>query len=127
MTLPEICELVAARLPQRYEHLKLTFYGRECRPNGDHVVIGDDYGTNLCVRLDDGSIFAVDPTGKLPTRFVNSGIEELARFIDVAESFAGTRLDSESLARQMREALAAIDPRAFAETSNWWAVLLETI
>src|SRR5512135_1673625 len=52
MTLAEIRDLAASRLPERYDHLKLTFYGRESRLQGDHVVIGNDYGTDLCARLD---------------------------------------------------------------------------
>src|SRR4051794_34017362 len=111
MTITEIRGLVASRLPSRYEHLKLTFYGQDCRPRGDHVVIGDDYGTDLVLRLSDGAIYSVDPKGTLPTRFMNSGIQQLARFIEVSESFSDSPItDAEILSRQMREALTQIDP-----------------
>src|SRR5258708_3445006 len=125
MTLADIQELVATRLPKDYDHLRLTFYGKECRPQGEYVVIGDDYGTSLCARLDDGSIYSIDPRKRLETCFMNSGVEELTRFIEVSESFTGTTLDSESLAREMRDALAAIDSRAFTENPNWWGQVLE--
>ncbi len=125
MTLVEIRDLVAARLPERYDYLKLTFYGGESCREGDYVVIGNDYGTKLCARLDDGSIYSIDSEGEYPTRFVNSGVEQLARFIEVSESFAGTTLDCESLAGRMREALGAIDGRAFTESPNWWGEVLE--
>jgi hypothetical protein len=125
MTLADIRQLVATRLPERYDHLQLTFYGKRCQPQGEHVVIGDDYGTNLCARLDDGSIYSIDPQKKLETCFMNSGVEQLGRFIEVSESFTGTTLDSESLARELRDALAAIDGRAFTENPNWWGQVLE--
>jgi hypothetical protein len=125
MTLADIRELVAARLPERYSHLKLTFYGRESRLQGEYVLIGDDYGTALCARLDDGSIYSFDPKERYPTRFMNSGIEQLARFIEISESFTGTDLEGEDLAREMRKALSAVDPKAFTETPNWWGEVLE--
>ena len=125
MTLDQIRELVATRLPERYDHLKLTFYGRESRLRGEYVLIGDDYGTDLCARLDDGSIYSIDPKERYPTRFVNSGVEKLAGFIKVCESFSGTKLESEDLAREMGNALRAIDPQAFTETPNWWGEVLE--
>jgi len=125
MTVGEIRELVANRLPSRYEHLNLTFYGRESRSSGDHVIFGDDYGTDLCVSLSDGAIYSIDPKHKLPTRFMNSGIEQLARFIEVSETFSGSTItDLEVLSRQMRAELAKIDPKAFANPENWWAVVL---
>ena len=127
MTLADIRELVATRLPERYDHLKLTFYGRESRPHGAHVLIGNDYGTDLCARLDDGSIYSIDPEEEYSTRFMNSGVEQLARFIEVSESFSGTKLDCEALAREMRKALSAIDARAFTESPNWWGELLEGV
>jgi len=127
MTLAEIRELIATRLPERYDNLQLTFYGRASRLDGDQVVIGNDYATDLCVRLADGSIYTIDRDEQYQIRFMNSGIEQLAKFIEVSESFAGTTLDSKSLARQMHDALAAIDDRAFTETPNWWGEVLEGV
>jgi hypothetical protein len=125
MSFEEIRELVATRLPPRYEHLQLTFYGRESQSQGDRVLIGDDYGTKLYVRLSDGCIYSIDPEEKLQTCFMNSSIEQLARCIEVSESFSGTTLDTESLAREMRDALGAVDNRAFTESPSWWGQALE--
>jgi len=127
MTLAEIRELVATRLPERYDNLQLTFYGRESRLDEDQVVIGNDYATDICVRLADGSIYTIDREEEYPTRFMNSGIEQLARFIEVSESYAGTSLDSGTLASRMRDALTAIDGRAFSESPNWWGEVMEGV
>jgi hypothetical protein len=92
------------------------------------VVIGDDYGTDLVLRLSDAAIYSVDLKGTLPTRFMNSGIQQLARFIEVLGSFSDSPItDTEILSRQMREALTQIDPTAFGDPENWWAVVLEQI
>ena|SRR5215831_11829708 len=125
MSPDEIRQLAATRLPSRYDDLRLTFYGIDSQLQGDHVVIGDDYWTKLHVRLGDGCIYSVDPKHKLETSFVNSGIEQLARFIEVSRSFAGTKLDTQSLSREMRDALGAVDSRAFTENPNWWGEVLE--
>jgi hypothetical protein len=126
MNVDEIRELVAKRLPSRYGPLELTFYGPRARPNADLVIIGDDRGTDLCVSLADGTVYSVDPQRELPTRFVNSSIEEFARFIEVSENVSiAENTDGEAVARLMREALAKIDPAAFSNPENWWAVVLE--
>jgi len=56
---------------------------------------------------------------------MNSSIEQLARFIEVSESFTGTTLDTQSLVREMRTALGAIDSQAFTESPSWWGEVLE--
>jgi predicted component of type VI protein secretion system len=121
-------DLVTVRLPRRYEPLQLTFYGEQSRPSGEYVVIGDDYGTELRVRMSDGAVFSIDPDGALPTRFVNSSVERLCEFIAVYQSYGGrTAADTEvsPTARRLRGQLAAVDPAAFGDTENWWAVVLE--
>jgi SUKH-4 immunity protein len=126
MTPTEIRELVMSRLPDHYDDLKLTFYRRDCREKGEYVVIGDDYGTELCVRLADGAIYSIDPRHKLPTRFMNSGIPQLASFIELTRlPSESPEADPEAVARQFRDRLARIDSKAFDKAENWWAVVLE--
>jgi hypothetical protein len=125
MTITEIRELVSSRLPGRYAPLQLTFYGQESRLKGGHVIIGDDYGTDLCVRLSDGAVYSIDPKDELPTRFVNSGIEQLAKFIEVSESFSKVAGDSAVISQSMRAVPAKIDPKPFSDSESWWSVVLE--
>jgi hypothetical protein len=103
----------------------LTFYGRKSRQRGDQVIIGDDYGTNVCVRLSDGAVYSIDPKAEYPNRFINSGIEQLARCIEVSETYSGTAGNAAELSREMRATLTEIDPKAFADPENWWALILE--
>lgn len=117
MTLGQIRELAARCLPSRVDIMHLSFYGHDSEPDGDHVIIGDDYGTNLCVRPSDGSVWAIDPRHELPTRFVNSDIERLSRCIEATK----TVTDAEGL----REALAKNDPPALSRRGSWWACWVE--
>lgn len=126
MNLAEVRELAESRLPKHYDDLNLTFYGSKSWLDGDQVVIGNDYANDLCVRLSDGSIYTVDREGEYPTLFVNSGIEQLARFIEVSDSFGGSKLDRQKLAQRIRDALSAIDERA-TENPNWWGLVLEQL
>ena len=121
--LSELRDLMAARLPPTYEPLLLTFYGHEARDTGDSVIIGDDYGTELHV-ITDGTVLSVDPKGQLPMRFVNSSIELLAEFVDVVSE---TDRSHDERERAMWHTLAALDPPAFADEQNWWAVVLEEV
>src|SRR5215469_5573618 len=128
MTIGEIRAQVARYLPGGYEDLNLTFYGEDCRELGDYIVIGNDYGTDLCVNRQNGAIYSIDPWKKLPTRFVNSGIPQLARFIEVSKSYSIANAEGpQILAKKMQVALEKIDSPAIADRDNWWAVILEQI
>jgi hypothetical protein len=121
--LGEIRDLLARRLPSSYEPLLLTFYGRDARQSAEDVIIGDDYGTQLHVRID-GTVHSVDSEGKRLTRFMNSSVGQLAQFIEVV---AGTDRENDDREREMWSRLAAIDPAAFANEENCWAVILEQV
>ncbi len=128
MDVAKVRTLVTNLLPVCYEPLQLTFYGQRARRHGGYVVIGDDYGTELRVRLSDGAVYSIDPDSQLPVRFVNSGIEQLAKFIQLYRSSteaATSDTDTATLARQMRARLALLDPPVFDNSENWWAVVLE--
>ena len=133
MTPEALRELVQSRLPRQYEPLLLSFGGGAAGTQGDRVPIGDDYGTTLCCDLGSGHVLSVDADGKLPTRFVNSGIEELGQFIDeyeeVRQRLHGTPGEAEQLqlASGLRSRLLEIDPRALAEPDHWWSVICEQL
>lgn len=112
----------------RYEPLQFTFTGNVRSDGDDYVVIGVDYGTELRVLLRSGAVYSVDPEGELPVRFVNSSIERLGQFIRISQSYAGRANDDSGVANvagKLKEELAAVNPPAFADPENWWAVVLE--
>ena len=118
-------ELVATRFPPSYEPLQLTFYGRQSRPSGGDVVIGDDYGTELRVLTGSGGVYSVDPEQRLPTRFVNSSVEHLARFLEVIQHYQDRpRAECDS---KMWPELTQVDPAAFAGPDNSWALVHEQV
>jgi hypothetical protein len=130
LDITEVRALVARRLPKRYEALQLTFYGEQCRPCGSYIVIGDDYGTELRIRLSDGAVLSIDTENTLPTRFVNSSVERFAESIDVHRSYDWRAADDTEvarLARKLREQLAGLDSAAINEPENWWAIVLEQV
>jgi len=129
MDLSEVRQLVAEQLPNRYEPVLLTFYGHESRPRGDYIIIGDDYGTELCVRLSDGAVYSVDPEGSLPRRFMNSGIRQLAKFISIYETGRAEAPSEPGCleARRLRNKMAEIDLKAIEDPENWWSRILDQV
>jgi hypothetical protein len=124
-------EIFAARLPDNYEPLLLTFYGNAVREVGNLIVFGDDSGTNICLNLYDGFVYSVDLKNELPTRFVNTDVDCLGKFLSAHQRYASEviKTDSEGeqlkIVKRLREELVAIDSKAFDEPENWWAVVLE--
>jgi hypothetical protein len=121
---------VSSLLPAAFEPLLLTFYGANVRRAKGRVAIGNDYGTELCLNPEDDSIWSIDFEGKLPNRFVNSSLEQLAHFIREYAKYTEEvfSLDDEAaskLVRNLRKRLASADAGAFLDTENWWAVVFE--
>jgi hypothetical protein len=121
----------AARLPRRFEPLLLTFCDVPRWLDSRRAVLGSDERTELRVEADSGRVTSVDPESQLPTRFVNSTIEQLVHCIDAYRDYAGTvqRATDESAARgvaeDLRRTLANIDPAALADPEAWWALVAE--
>lgn len=76
-----IKQIIEAHLPSHYEPLVLTFYGSDVQTNGNFLVFGNDYGTAICINPEDGSVYSVDPKHELPTRFLNTSVKCLAKFL----------------------------------------------
>jgi hypothetical protein len=105
---------------------------------GTYLVLGNDYGRQICVQYGTNAIVAVDlgtagqpagPEGAQP-RFVNSGLPEFVRSLAVLGRLWRFRygLTQEQAGRwttDFQNELAAIDPAALASPENWWAVVLE--
>ena len=121
----------AARLPRRFEPLLLTFYAAPRWLDSGYAVLGSDERTELRVEADSGRVTSVDPESQLPTRLVNSTVEQLVHCVDAYREYASTvqRATDESAARavaeDLRRTLATIDPAAIADPEAWWALVVE--
>ena len=98
---------------------------------GGYLVLGNDYGRQLCVQYGTAAVVAVDlEGGGEPPRFVNSGVPEFVRALALLGRMWRLRfgLTPEQAGRwttDFQAQLAAIDPAALQTADTWWAVLLE--
>jgi hypothetical protein len=98
-----------------------------------YVVIGNDYGNSVVVRVDDGQIFSVPEEGvDVPVRFVNTDIQSLARFVTIyLQALPHLRIVDDDEASRMVDRLEVqfneVDPQALSDDENWWAVILEQV
>ncbi|WP_254553069.1 SUKH-4 family immunity protein [Kitasatospora sp. MMS16-BH015] len=99
---------------------------------GGYLVLGNDYGRQLCVQYGTAAVVAVDltpGTGETP-RFVNSGVPEFVRSLALLGRMWPLRygLTPEQAARwttDFQAQLVAVDPAALQTPETWWGVLLE--
>ncbi|MFP8885973.1 SUKH-4 family immunity protein [Streptomyces mangrovi] len=111
---------------------------RGVRPAADaasYLVMGNDYGRQLCVQYGTAHIVAVPleaPAGGGPAvaQFVNSGLPEFVRCLALLGRMWRLRygLTPEQAGRwtvDFQGMLACLDPAAPAGPENWWSVLLE--
>ncbi|WP_406202490.1 SUKH-4 family immunity protein [Kitasatospora sp. NBC_01560] len=98
---------------------------------GGYLVLGNDYGRQLCVQYGTAHVVAVDLEGTgEPPRFVNSGVPEFVRALALLGRMWRLRygLTPDQAGRwttDFQAQLAAIDPAALQSADTWWAVLLE--
>ncbi|MEY9843823.1 hypothetical protein ABH940_000887 [Streptacidiphilus sp. BW17] len=103
-----------------------------------YLVLGNDYGRQLCVQYGTNAVVAVDlgspgqpagPEASQP-RFVNSGVPEFVRSLAVLGRlwrfrYGLTQEQAGHWTTDFQNELATIDPAALSSPENWWAVVLE--
>ncbi|MEE4544323.1 SUKH-4 family immunity protein [Streptomyces sp. V4-01] len=103
---------------------------------GSYLVMGNDFGRQLCVQYGTAHIVALPleagPGGApaAPPQFVNSSLPEFARCLALLGRMWRLRigLTPEQAGRwtvDFQAQLAAQDPAAIASPENWWSVLIE--
>ncbi|MER5969318.1 SUKH-4 family immunity protein [Streptomyces sp. NPDC002055] len=100
-----------------------------------YLVMGSDFGRQLCVQYGTAAIVAVPveagPGGQpVAPQFVNSGLPEFVRCLALLGRMWRLRfgLTPDQAGRwtvDFQAQLAALDPAALSSPDNWWAVLLE--
>jgi len=100
---------------------------------GGYLVLGNDYGRQLCVQYGTAAVVAVDLERPAdPPRFVNSGVPEFVRSLAVLGRMWRLRygLTPDQAGRwttDFQAQLIAVDPAALYTPESWWAVLLEQL
>ncbi|MCL2733204.1 MAG: SUKH-4 family immunity protein, partial [Actinomycetia bacterium] len=103
---------------------------------GSYLVMGNDFGRQLCVQYGTAHIVAVPLEGgpggapALAPQFVNSSLPEFARCLALLGRMWRLRLGltPEQAGRwtvDFQAQLAAQDPAAISSPDNWWSVLVE--
>ncbi|MEU9114075.1 SUKH-4 family immunity protein [Streptomyces sp. NPDC048483] len=102
---------------------------------GSYLVMGNDFGRQLCVQYGTANIVAVPveagPGGQPATpQFVNSGLPEFVRCLAMLGRMWRLRfgLTPEQAGRwtvDFQAQLVALDPPALGSPETWWSVLLE--
>jgi hypothetical protein len=103
---------------------------------GSYLVMGNDFGRQLCVQYGTAHIVALPleggPVGSPPAvpQFVNSSLPEFARCMALLGRMWRLRigLTPEQAGHwtvDFQAQLAAQDPAAIASPDNWWSVLIE--
>jgi hypothetical protein len=103
---------------------------------GSYLVMGNDFGRQLCVQYGTAHIVALPleaaPAGSPPVapQFVNSSLPEFARSLALLGRMWRLRigLTPEQAGHwtvDFQAQLAAQDPAAIASPDNWWSVLIE--
>lgn len=120
---PTLAELAAER-------------GKQAGPDASsYLVMGNDFGRQLCVQYGTAAIVAVplegEPNGQPAVpQFVNSGLPEFVRCLALLGRMWRLRLGltPEQAGRwtvDFQAQLAAFDPPALSSPDHWWSVLLE--
>lgn len=120
---PTLAELAAERMVQ------------PAADAGSYLVMGNDFGRQLCVQYGTAHIVAVPmeagPGGQPATpQFVNSGLPEFVRCLAMLGRMWRLRygLTPEQAGRwtvDFQAQLVALDPPALGSPETWWSVLLE--
>lgn len=97
----------------------------------EYLILGDDYGSKLCAELSDETIQAVYDEDDLPTRYINSSIENFLLFIMIFEQYQLSLDEDENENMKKLSALQSTfneyDSTALNYEENWWAVIIEQI
>lgn len=96
-----------------------------------YFIIGNDYGTNICVDITTDNIVSVDfETNKII--FVNLDLESFIRFVDIMNHnmisiVEATDENIKSILFNIRSEFKEIDKFALERETNWWSLILEQI
>ncbi len=93
-------------------------------------VVGDDYGTKICIRAKTEDVWAIDPNGEIPRRFISTSVRLFLVLLQIYLSRQDELRDASDedaviLVQQMRGQFNRVDAHALEDPENWWSVILE--
>lgn len=109
----------------------ITEYRHEGKEN-NYVMIGNDFGTSICINIKTDEIFSIDDDNELPVRFINSNIKCLLGCLMVYIKYQPQLIEADdeevfNIVKEIRESFIKFDLRALENDENWWSVILEQI
>lgn len=101
------------------------------RLNEKYVIIGNDFGTNICID-DKDEIVSVDVKNEYPVRFINKNLVTFLEFIVVFLSYEDKINNADDneinqVMKELRKEFDMIDIQALSSKENWWSIILEQI
>lgn len=103
----------------------------EIELNDSYVVIGNDFGTDICIN-DKDEIISIDKENEYPIRFVNKSLKDLLECIFIYKQYEqeinnAEDDDIESILDEIRMKFKIVDKEVFNNEENWWSIILEQI
>ncbi|MFT3833865.1 MAG: SUKH-4 family immunity protein [Micropruina sp.] len=100
-------------------------------PGAGTIQVGTDFGSLICVRPPDGEVLSVRADGG-PVRRVNADLASFAEFLALTSGVLArfAQLDDDQIDRSvatLRQQLLRLDPSAFADPDDWWALIFEQL
>lgn len=94
----------------------------------NYIVIGDDYGTKICINID-GKILSVDEKEEYSPRYIN---KDLKSFLECIYAYKELIVDCdkedvEGNLEAIQERFELIDTSALSDDDNWWSIILEQL
>ena len=121
-------------LPENLDVLLLNFYSNNIEElmfnNNKYIVIGDDYGTKICIEQKSGEVYSICTENKYTVRFINSSIQCFLQFlityIETKPALIGVD-DDEAVViiDKLRKVFLSVDEKSLGNDENWWSVVLE--
>ena len=122
-------------LPINVDSLNVKFYcanlvEKVFYENEKYLIIGDDYGTKICIKQNTGEVYSIDPNNEYTPRFINSNIQCFLQFLIVYINKESELMEiddkkAKAIMDKMKNEFLSLDGKALECEENWWSVVLE--
>lgn len=125
-----LCEIGLPEEPLNFIQFNIKSI-ENIRLGEEYIIIGNDYGTSICVNLKD-EIVSVDPNHEYPPRYINKNLEIFLKFISIFLAYADKMIDANDteiylIMKAMKTEFNIVDIHALSNEENWWSIILEQI